>query len=124
MSNHKELIDKAKETLKQLRLLQESEVAEHIFTSTVELENGEMFPFSREISDVAFAACGTVGALLAALEEAKQRLQQPIKLPQRYRCEGYHIDEAYLEADNDGDCFDRDEVIAALTEQGFKVEGE
>ena len=46
----------------------------------------------------------------------------PIELPQRYSCEGYHIDEAYLVADEDGDCFDRDEVIEKLRQQGYEVQ--
>lgn len=55
---------------------------------------------------------------------AEKRLATPVRLPQRCRCEGYHIDEAYLVDDDEGDCYDRDEVIDALREQGFKVEGD
>ena len=51
--------------------------------------------------------------LLGALE--------PVQLPQRYVCEGYHIGEAYLEPDAEGDCFDRDEVIEALQAHGLRV---
>ena len=38
-----------------------------------------------------------------------------VKLPKRYSCEGYHIDEAYLQEDPEGDCYDRDEVLEVLT---------
>lgn len=55
-------------------------------------------------------------------EAAEAKLATPVRLPQRCRCEGYHIDEAYLVEDDEGDCFDRDEVIEILLEQGFKVE--
>jgi len=64
---------------------------------------------SEEVKDVARIA-------LAALA------MPPIELPQRYSCEGYHIDEAYLVADDDGDCFDRDEVIEKLRQQGYEVQ--
>ena len=48
-----------------------------------------------------------------------------VKLPKRYSCEGYHIDEAYLQEDPEGDCYDRDEVLEVLTAAGIKViEGE
>lgn len=56
--------------------------------------------------------------------ELEKRLAMPVRLPQRCRCEGYHIDEAYLVEDDEGDCFDRDEVIEILREQGFNVEGD
>ena len=50
--------------------------------------------------------------------------------PDRCSCVGYHIDEAYLEADPEGDCYDRDEVLAALQKScaaagiSLKIEGE
>ena len=48
-----------------------------------------------------------------------------VKLPKRYSCEGYHIDEAYLQEDPEGDCYDRDEVLEALAAAGIQViEGE
>lgn len=44
-----------------------------------------------------------------------------VKLPKRYSCEGYHIDEAYLQEDPEGDCYDRDEVLEALAAAGIQV---
>lgn len=58
----------------------------------------------------------------SAYEEARGIVNTPVKLPQRYECVGYHIDEAYLEEADDGDCFDRDEVIEALTSHGLTVQ--
>lgn len=54
---------------------------------------------------------------------AEQRLLQPIKLSQRYETAGYCIAEHYCQEADDGDYLDRDELIASLREQGFKVEG-
>ncbi|MBP0998425.1 hypothetical protein J8629_15340 [Serratia fonticola] len=56
--------------------------------------------------------------------ELEQRLQQPIKLTQRYETAGYCIDEHYCQEADDGDYLDRDELIASLREQGYQVEGE
>lgn len=51
--------------------------------------------------------------------------QVTVTLPKRYSCEGYHIDEAYLQEDPEGDCYDRDEVLEALAAAGIQViEGE
>lgn len=65
------------------------------------------------------------------LKSAKSRIAEQesrtvtVKLPKRYSCEGYHIDEAYLQEDPEGDCYDRDEVLEALDAAGIQViEGE
>ncbi|MGP0664356.1 ead/Ea22-like family protein [Citrobacter freundii] len=62
-----------------------------------------------------------------ALEAAENRIAElearEVKLPQRMGPEGYHIDEAYLVAAEDGDYFDRDEVIEALTAAGIGIKG-
>lgn len=79
----------------------------------------------REQEDV-LPEAGMIAAfeiLLAAMDKASAALTaQPIELPRRYSCEGYHIDEAYLVADEDGDCFDREEVIEKLRQQGYEVQ--
>ena len=60
-------------------------------------------------------------------EEGLKQLAESrtVTLPKRYSCEGYHIDEAYLQEDPKGDCYDRDEVLEALAAAGIQViEGE
>ncbi len=60
-------------------------------------------------------------------EEGLKQLAESrtVTLPKRYSCEGYHIDEAYLQEDPEGDCYDRDEVLEALAAAGIQViEGE
>lgn len=66
------LIVNALETAKQLRELQESPVAEAIFESIVENENGKEIQFERPISDLAYAAFLKIERLVEALESAKQ----------------------------------------------------
>ncbi len=75
---------------------------------------------------IASASPTTILDLIAQLEAAQnelsaanEKLSKPVVLPQRYECEGYHIGEAYLKPNPDGDCFDRDEVIDAIKEAGF-----
>lgn len=65
------LIANALETAKQLRELQESPVAEAIFESIVEDENGKEIQFERPISDLAFAATWQLEKLVVALEAAE-----------------------------------------------------
>lgn len=65
------LIANALETAKQLRELQESPVADAIFESIVENENGKEIQFERPISDLAFAAFLKIEALVEALEAGK-----------------------------------------------------
>lgn len=47
-----------------------------------------------------------------------------IALPQRLSPEGYHIDEAYMVDDSEGEYLDRDAVIEAISTAGIKVKGE
>lgn len=67
------LMDNALETAKQLRELSESSVAEAIFESIVENENGKEIQFERPISDLAYAAFWQLERLAEALEKAQQR---------------------------------------------------
>ncbi|RAZ96266.1 hypothetical protein DK853_25580 [Klebsiella oxytoca] len=66
--------------------------------------------------------------LVEALEKVQQRIAElesrTVKLPKRLSPEGYHIDEAYMVDDIEGEYLDRDDVIAALTTAGIKVEAE
>lgn len=59
------------------------------------------------------------GELGGALLEARE-----IVLPQRLSPEGYHIDEAYMVDDAEGEYLDRDAVIAAIRAAGIGVKGE
>ncbi|MGE2466952.1 ead/Ea22-like family protein [Klebsiella michiganensis] len=66
------LMDNALETAKQLRELSASSVAEAIFESIVENENGKEIQFERPISDLAYAAFLQLERLVEALEKAQQ----------------------------------------------------
>ncbi|HDG9161005.1 TPA: hypothetical protein PBW29_004689 [Klebsiella pneumoniae] len=65
------LMDNALETAKQLRELSESTVADAIFESIVENENGKEIQFERPISDLAYAAFLKLERLVEALEKAQ-----------------------------------------------------
>ncbi|MGU6722750.1 ead/Ea22-like family protein [Salmonella enterica subsp. enterica serovar Pomona] len=59
------------------------------------------------------------------LEERIAELEaRVIVLPQRLSPEGYHIDEAYMVDDTEGEYLDRDAVIDAIRAAGIKVKGE
>lgn len=47
-----------------------------------------------------------------------------MQLPEHLSPEGYHIDEAYLVPDPDGDYLDRDEVIETLKTAGITVKSD
>lgn len=64
----------ATETAKQLRELSESEVAEAIFESIIENENGKEIQFERPISDLAYEAFLKIEQLVEALEAAERRI--------------------------------------------------
>lgn len=66
------LMDNALETAKQLRELSESPVAQAIFESIVENENGKEIQFERPISDLAYAAFLQLERLVEALEKAQR----------------------------------------------------
>lgn len=70
------LMDNALETAKQLRELSESSVAEAIFESIVENENGKEIQFERPISDLAYAAFLQLERLVEALEKSELRLHE------------------------------------------------
>lgn len=67
------------------------------------------------------------GKDISELEAARQRIQElearVIVLPQRLSPEGYHIDEAYMVDDTEGEYLDRDAVIDAIRAAGIKVKG-
>lgn len=66
--------------------------------------------------------------LLDAYQEAQQRIAElearQIALSQRLSPEGYHIDEAYMVDDAEGEYLDRDAVIEAISAAGIKIKGE
>ncbi|EKN2322810.1 ead/Ea22-like family protein [Salmonella enterica] len=56
------------------------------------------------------------------LKEYIEHLEaRQIALPQRLSPEGYHIDEAYMVDDDEGEYLDRDAVIEAISAAGIKV---
>lgn len=62
---------------------------------------------------------------ISALHQRIQELEaRVIVLPQRLSPEGYHIDEAYMVDDTEGEYLDRDAVIDAIRAAGIKVKGE
>ncbi|ECX3902513.1 ead/Ea22-like family protein [Salmonella enterica] len=67
------------------------------------------------------------GKDISELEAARQRIAElearVIVLPQRLSPEGYHIDEAYMVDDTEGEYLDRDAVIDAIRAAGIKVKG-
>lgn len=62
------------------------------------------------------------------LEAAERRIAElearEVVLPKRLSPEGYHIDEAYMVDDAEGEYLDRDEVIGAIRAAGIGVKGE
>lgn len=68
---------------------------------------------------IEYAGIATREAHRGAELEARQ-----IALPQRLSPEGYHIDEAYMVDDDEGEYLDRDAVIEAIRAAGIKVKGE
>ncbi|EHN8911145.1 ead/Ea22-like family protein, partial [Enterobacter hormaechei] len=83
-----------------------------------------------EADELFFRLCdpATVLALLDELEAAEKRIAElearEVILPQRMDPEGYHIDEAYMVAAEDGEYLDRDEVIEAMRTAGIRINGE
>ncbi|WP_075808531.1 hypothetical protein [Raoultella ornithinolytica] len=74
------LMDNALETAKQLHELSESTVADAIFESIVENENGKEIQFERPISDLAYAAFLQLERLVEALEKAQRVDEELCKL--------------------------------------------
>ncbi|ENY9402925.1 TPA: hypothetical protein ACU8LT_003057 [Salmonella enterica] len=69
--------------------------------------------------------CVRLHSLLDAAEKRIAELEaRVIVLPQRLSPEGYHIDEAYMVDDTEGEYLDRDAVIDAIRAAGIKVKGE
>ncbi|ELR9968821.1 ead/Ea22-like family protein [Salmonella enterica] len=62
-----------------------------------------------------------ISALRQRIQELEARV---IVLPQRLSPEGYHIDEAYMVDDTEGEYLDRDAVIDAIRAAGIKIKGE
>ncbi|MEX8549626.1 ead/Ea22-like family protein [Salmonella enterica] len=68
---------------------------------------------------IEYAGIATREARRVAELESRQ-----IALPQRLSPEGYHIDEAYMVDDAEGEYLDRDAVIEAISAAGIQVKGE
>ena len=77
------LMDNALETAKQLRELSESSVAEAIFESIVENENGKEIQFERPISDLVYAAFLQLERLVEALELKEEQRANWFQMAQK-----------------------------------------
>lgn len=75
-------------------------------------------PLVHENVHYADAAEVEITALRQRIAELEARV---IVLPQRLSPEGYHIDEAYMVDDTEGEYLDRDAVIDAIRAAGIKV---
>ena len=137
------LMDNALETAKQLRELSESPVAEAIFESIIENENGKEIQFERPISDLTYAAFLQLERLVEALEKAQQAINEMddrIRKQNRHVCELFDDGKALRERIAELESrtvklprwlvkdaiavYDRDEIEDALTAAGIKVEAE
>lgn len=94
----------------------------------LESKNGYLQTIAHEQNELAIRASldsnnATVemGRLHKRIAELEAR---EVTLPQRLSPEGYHIDEAYMVDDAEGEYFDRDAVIEAISAAGIKVKGE
>lgn len=94
-------------------------------------ELAERHDMSKEFIDWFFdkkkSDCGNVWLIaMAAMWEGwkASREELVMQLPERLSPEGYHIDEAYLVPDPDGDYLDRDEVIEVLNAAGVTVKSD
>lgn len=77
-------------------------------------------PLVHENVHYADAAEVEISALRQRIQELEARV---IILPQRLSPEGYHIDEAYMVDDTEGEYLDRDAVIDAIRAAGIGVKG-
>ncbi|EDY7008086.1 ead/Ea22-like family protein [Salmonella enterica] len=77
-------------------------------------------PLEHENVHYTDAAEVEISALRQRIQELEARV---IVLPQRLSPEGYHIDEAYMVDDTEGEYLDRDAVIDAIRAAGIKVKG-
>lgn len=93
------LMANALETAKQLRELQESPVAEAIFESVVENENGKEIQFERPISDLAFAATWQLEKLAEALESAEKQNAMDVQIKARLCRESNSLHDRLREAE-------------------------
>lgn len=94
-------------------------------------ELAERHGMSKEFIDWFFdkkkSDCGTLWFLtMAVMWEGWKASREELvtQLPERLSPEGYHIDEAYLVPDPDGDYLDRDEVIEVLKTAGITVKSD
>ncbi|HBM7627595.1 TPA: ead/Ea22-like family protein [Enterobacter hormaechei subsp. xiangfangensis] len=100
-------------------------------TDGVNHEQIAMVFSENEARDAAFIAAANPPTVLALLDELEAKDKQiaeletrEVILPQRMDPEGYHIDEAYMVAAEDGEYLDRDEVIEAMRTAGIRINGE
>lgn len=121
------LIVNALETAKQLRELQESPVAEAIFESVVENENGKEIQFERPISDLAFAATWQLERLVEALEAAESRIAElearTVNLPKRSVGEVMHMS-GFSRDYAEGWCAGNDNAIHEIRAAGIDKGGQ
>lgn len=94
------LMDNALETAKQLRELSASSVAEAIFESIVENENGKEIQLERPISDLAYAAFLQLERLVEALEKAQRYITELDREHQTFRIVGVRSVKASLRVEN------------------------
>lgn len=90
--------------------------------------NGELETYSKtalEFREAALTELNRKKSELAAVEAHAAELEaREVALPKHLSPEGYHIDEAYMVDDAEGEYLDRDEVIEAIRAAGIGVKGE
>jgi len=125
-----DVVDPAKPEWKPVHEYCKTFTAERVLALLDELEDADrLIDTLRQDKDkVIDMSFERVNKLLSRAEAAEKRIAElearVVVLPQRMEPEGYHIDEAYLVAADDGDYFDRDEVIEALRAAGISIKGE
>lgn len=81
--------------------------------------------FANSIRYMLIVSARSQFALLMDMHEKGLIAQiREVVLPQRLTPEGYHIDEAYMVDDDEGEYLDRDAVIEAIRAIGIGVKGE
>lgn len=113
---------KAQDALKHQALLHKSQM------EAAEKFIAELESYSKTAIEFREAARDENRHLKLSLEAVEGRVieleARQIALPQRLSPEGYHIDEAYMVDDAEGEYLDRDAVIEAISAAGIKVKGE
>ena len=117
------LTSESSRVLHSITLLETSQLLSALLAE-LEAKDKRIAELEFEQNGYGYSVLEDLNGKIKRIAELEAKRATPVRLPQRKAAYASGYGDGYLVDSDGGDCFDRDDVIEALCEQGFIVEGE